>query len=415
MMSLRATFITAFKALRSNLGRSLLTILGIVIGIVAIVLVISLGRGAEHLILAEVQSIGGNTIIVRPGRQPQGPSDFADTVFADSIKQRDIEALLKPANVPNLKMVAPAVIVSGSVSYQENVYRPTTLGWTAQAMEDMFNISVDQGEYFSDDDIKQRTKVAVIGAKVKEELFGDSHAVGQFITIKDNKIRVVGVLPKLGQLSVFNADELVVLPYSTAQKDILGINHYQEVLTQAKPDADVKQVADDIRATLRETHGLTGDAKDDFFIMTQEDIIKRISTVSAALSAFLIAIASISLVVGGVGIMNIMLVSVTERTHEIGLRKALGATNQDIQRQFLIEAVILTGTGGAIGTFFALTLSFLITLVLRTNFGLNWPFQMPPSAFVLGIGVSTLIGLAFGIYPARQASRKDPITALRYE
>lgn len=415
MMSIRATINTALKALRANIGRSLLTILGIVIGIVAIVLVISLGRGAEQLILSEVQSIGGNTIIIRPGRQPQGPTDVAGTLFADSIKEKDIIALSKPANVPGLKSVAPAVIVPGGVSYHENVYRPTILGWTAQALTDIFNILADQGEFFSDEDIRQRAKVAIIGSKVKTELFGDSDAVGEYVTIKSQKVRVVAVLPKLGQLSVFNADELVVLPYSTAQKDMLSINYYNEIISQAKDGTDVRQVAADIRATLRESHGLTGDTKDDFFIVTQEDIIKSISTITQALSAFLIAIASISLVVGGVGIMNIMLVSVTERTHEIGLRKALGATNQDIQRQFLAEAIFLTGAGGAIGTLFALGLAFIITLVLRTQFQLNWPFELPVSAFVLGIGVSTLIGLVFGIYPARQASRKDPITALRSE
>lgn len=414
-MNLVSTFQTALRALSANIGRSLLTILGIVIGIVAIVLVVALGQGAQSLILSQIESIGGNTLIIRPGREPQGPTDAAETILSDSIRERDVAALSNKENVPGLASVDPAILVPGSVSYQSEVFRPTTLGWTAEGPGRFFTIYPDQGEMFSDEDVRSHAKVAVLGWRVKDELFGESDALGEFVRVSGQNFRVVGVFAKIGQIGVFNADELMIVPYTTAQKEVLGINHFHEILARAADGADITQTGDDIRATLRELHGITDPKKDDFFVLSQEDIVKRISTITNALTIFLVAIASIALVVGGVGIMNIMLVSVTERTREIGLRKALGATNSDIQRQFLLESVLLTGSGGVIGTLLAFSLAALVTFIVRTKFGLDWPFAFPLLGVLLGVGVATLIGLIFGIYPARRASRLDPIEALRYE
>jgi len=406
---------TAFHSLRTNLTRSLLTILGIVIGVMAIVLVVSLGQGAQGLILDQVKGVGANTIILRPGRAPSGPTDAAESILSDSIKEREIKALEKPENVSGILAVDPAVMVTGPVTYQDVSYRPTTLGWTATAIEEMFQIVPEEGSFFTEEDIAQRSKVAVIGSRVREKLFGQSDAVGEYIKIKGQNTRVVGVLPKRGQVSAFNIDEIVLLPYSTAQKDILGINYFQEIFIRVKDGADVDLAASDITATLRELHNISDPEKDDFFVMTQKDIVDRLSTVTQALTVFLAMIASISLVVGGIGIMNIMLVSVTERTREIGLRKALGATNSDIMRQFLLEAVILTVSGGASGTIIGIGLSFIISEILKTQFKLAWPFHLPLSAIILGIGMAGVVGLIFGIYPARKAADKDPIEALRYE
>jgi ABC-type antimicrobial peptide transport system permease subunit len=279
----------------------------------------------------------------------------------------------------------------------------------------MFQITPAEGTFFTEEDIIQRSKIAVIGSRVREKIFGQSDALGEYIKVQGQNMRVVGVLPKRGQVSAFNIDEIVLLPYSTAQKDILGIDHFFEVFIRVKDGADVDLAASDIRATLRELHNISDPAKDDFFVLTQKDIVDRLSTITQALTIFLAMIASISLVVGGIGIMNIMLVSVTERTREIGLRKALGATNSDIMRQFLIEAVILTISGGAIGTIIGVSLAFIISEVLKTQFNLAWPFQLPLSAIILGVGMAGIVGLIFGIYPARKAADKDPIEALRYE
>ena len=406
---------TAFHSLRTNLARSLLTILGVVIGVMAIVLVVALGQGAQGLIIDQVKGVGANTIILRPGRQPTSPESAAETILSDSIKQREVDALRNKINVPDVASVDPAVLVTGPVQYQEITYRPTILGWTSNALTEMFQITPSEGTLFSDDDILQRSRVAIIGSKVREKLFGSSDAVGEFIKIRNQSVRILGVLPAKGQVSAFNVDDLVLLPHSTAQKDILGINYFNEIFIRVKDGADVDLAAGDITATLRDLHNITDPEKDDFFVLTQKDIVQRLSTVTSALTIFLAMIASISLVVGGIGIMNIMLVSVTERTREIGLRKALGATNSDILRQFLLEAVILTVSGGASGTLLGIGLAFIASVILNTRFHLAWPFQLPLSAIILGVGMASVVGLAFGLYPAKKAAQKDPIEALRYE
>ncbi len=414
-MHISGTLKTAARALRANLGRSILTVLGIVIGIVAIVLVVALGEGAQSLILNEVQGIGANAVIVRPGRRPSGPTGIAETILSDSIKDRDIAALAKKQNVPNAASVDPAILVTGPVTYADNLFHAQTFGWTAQAIQELFNVSPEEGQFFTEEDIRQRAKVAILGSRVKDELFGESDAIGQFVKIKGQNMRVIGVFPKKGNLTVFNLDEVVLVPYSTAQKTLLGTNYYHEVFVRADKSENVDIVASDITATLRELHGITDPAKDDFFVTTQQDAVELIGTVTQVLTIFLVAIASISLLVGGIGIMNIMLVSVTERTQEIGLRKALGATNKDISQQFLLEAVILTVSGGIIGTALALSLSGLVAFVARSRFNINWPFSWPLDAIALGVGVAAAIGLLFGIYPARTAAKKNPIEALRYE
>jgi len=414
-MNFITTTKTAIRALRAHLGRSMLTILGIVIGVVAIVLVIALGQGAQDLILNQVQSIGSNTIIVRPGRQPTGPSDAADTILSDSLKQTDVTALLKPVNVPDLESVAPAVLVPSAIAHDNTLFRGTVLGWTPEALGQVFNVNPDRGAFFTADDVRQAARVIVIGNKVKEDLFGDSDALGEFVSVKGQKLQIVGILPPKGQVSAFNVDEIALIPYTTAQKTILGINHFHELFIRAKEGANVDTVVADIEATLRETHNITDPEKDDFFVVTQASVIATVKTVTQTLTIFLVAIASISLMVAGIGIMNIMLVSVTERTQEIGLRKALGATNRNILLQFLIESLILTSTGGIIGTTIAIAIAALVSYIAQTYFNIAWPFTLPLGAIFLGVGVSSAIGLLFGIYPARKAAAKNPIDALRFE
>lgn len=414
-MNLFTALKLAPTTLRANLGRSLLTMLGIIIGVAAVALVVTLGQSARGYILNQFEGIGANTIIVRPGRQPSGPTGFAETLLTDSLKDREVAALNQKDRVPGVTAIYPAVFVTGAVTFEERIYRPTMFGWSAAALTEILDIEAAEGELFSEDDIRDMAKVAVIGAKVKEELFGDSTAIGQFITVGSQKLRVVGVLAEQGQVSLFNVDEIVLIPTTTAQKLIRGISHYDELFVKTETAAEVDAVAEDIKTTLRELHNITDPEKDDFFVTTQAQAVGIVSTVTLALTVFLVAIAAIALVVGGVGIMNIMLVSVTERTGEIGLRKAVGATNRDILQQFLMEAVVLTVSGGIIGTIIAISVAIFVTLVVRNRFNLDWPFTFPWFAIFLGVGVSTAIGLAFGIFPARRAAKKDPIEALRYE
>ena len=403
---------TAFKSLRANRARALLTILGIVIGVTAIILVVSLGQGAQNLILDQIKSMGAKTIIVGAGREPKGPSD-AGQIFNDSLKKHDFELLSRRENTPSLKYVVPIVFGAASASYQSDTFNLTIFG-VSPTMEKIFDIPFKTGAFFTDEDVRARAKYVIIGSKVKKQLFGANDALGQVIKMKGYNFRVVGVIAERGQ-DIFNFDEAAIIPYTTAQDYVLGIKHFNRFITQASSELLINEAAQEIKLTLRESHNITDPSKDDFFIVTQVSIAATLSTITSALTIFLAAVAAISLIVGGIGIMNIMLVSVTERTKEIGLRKALGATYRDILMQFLLEAIILTGTGGILGVFTGALLSFGISYVIVNFAKLAWTFTFPISAALLGIGVSGLIGLVFGLYPARTAAKKSPIEALRYE
>ncbi|MEK7501707.1 MAG: ABC transporter permease [Patescibacteria group bacterium] len=404
---------TSLTGLATNRSRSSLTILGIVIGITAIMLVISLGSGAQALILGQVQGLGTNTIAVIPGREPTGPSDMG-FIFSDSLKPKDVVALSKKANVPGLKTIMPIVFSGGTASYKSNAYQVTIFGGT-ELLADIFDLKPDRGEFFTDDDITSRSDVVVIGSDVVKYLFENDNPIGQKMKIRGRNFRIVGTLPATGGGSLFNFDSMTLLPYTTAQDYLLGIKYYSRIIIQAENDAAVPSTAEDVKLTLRESHNITDPTKDDFTVQTQQDLANRLTTITSALTWFLVAVASIALFVGGVGIMNIMLVSVTERTREIGLRKALGATDRDILSQFLLEAVLLTAIGGIVGIILGASLAFITAIGLSQGLGVNWTFVFPWSGTVLGLGVSALIGLIFGGYPASQASKKSPIEALRYE
>lgn len=279
----------------------------------------------------------------------------------------------------------------------------------------IYNIEVDEGRSIDEDDIKSRADVVVIGSKIKEDLFESSEAIGEKIKIKNRNFKVIGTLAKKGQVSLVNFDDVAFIPWSTAQQYIFGIKHFQHILVEAESEEFVDKTAQDIKITLRNSHNITDPEKDDFSVGTQTEAIEQVGTIMNVLTMFLTAVAAISLIVGGVGIMNIMLVSVTERTHEIGLRKAIGATEKDILFQFLLEAIVLTIIGGIIGITIGAFFSFVTAFILSTVANLAWPFNFPISAALLGLGVSAVIGLIFGIYPARKAALKNPIEALRYE
>ena len=414
-MNINHNFKTAYNGLCSNKSRSFLTMLGIIIGIAAIILIVSIGKGAEQLILTQVEGMGADMIVIRPGQQPTGPSDIADTLFSESLTKGDIEALKKKNNVPDMVSIAPAVMITGSVSYRGETYRPTMFGWSAEFMSDMFNVYPERGVLFGEEDIEQLARVVVIGSKVERELFGEDNALGKKIKIRDQNFRVIGIFPEHGQAMFFNIDEIVLIPYSTAQTYLLGINHYHEVMLRiANPD-NIDRATYDIETTLRERHDISNPDDDDFFIESQQGVVDQIGTILSVLTLFLSSVVAISLVVGGIGVMNIMLVSVTERTKEIGLRKAVGATNDDILSQFLIESTMLTFVGGVIGILLGATLALLASIALTYALNDSWSFSFPVSAALLGVTVSAAVGIVFGLYPARKASKKSPIEALRYE
>jgi len=406
---------TATSGLRTHKSRSALTILGIVIGITSIMVVMSLGEGAQNLIIDQIQGqMGSKVIEIRPGRDPKGPTDFLSILFSDSLKQKDVDALNKKINLPNAVGVMPMVFSSESAVYGSETYQTTFYGMTELASH-MYNIVPGEGRFLSEEDVKSYADVVVIGNKVKQELFVNNEvALGQKIKIKGRNFKIIGILPEKGQgLVIF--DETIIVPYTTAQRYVLGKKYFQHIIVEADTEANVNKTAEDIKITLRNLHNITDPEKDDFSVGSQADALKTISSVMNALTIFLAAVAAISLIVGGVGIMNIMLVSVTERTKEIGLRKALGATDKEILIQFLLEAVILTAIGGLIGIILGSGLAILASSLITKFGGLDWQYTFPIDAAILGLVVSSLVGLAFGIYPARQAAKKSPMEALRYE
>lgn len=414
-MHLRSTISIAFKALIRNKSRSALTILGIVIGIASIMMIFTIGKGAESSILGELSGLGAETIVIRPGQEPSGPSDFADTLFSDSLTSADIVALQNPANVPTLESVSPGVVVPGSVSYGGETFTGITFGWSADMLEDAFNLYPETGSFFGEGEIKRKESVAIIGKKVERELFGNESALGKSIKIKGRNFRVVAIIPARGQLAFFNVDEMILIPWSTAQTYLLGIDHFHEVIVKATSPDVVDRTVRDIEATIREIHGITDPEKDDFFVVTQEGLVAEIEAILQVLTIFLAAVVAIALLVGGIGVMNIMLVSVTERTQEIGLRKAVGATKVHIRMQFLVEAVVLTLLGGIMGIIIGATLSAIIAFSITAFTPFEWSFAFPYLAAIIGTIGSVAVGLLFGIYPAAQAAKKNPIDALRYE
>lgn len=411
-MSLKHTIRTALQALAIHKMRSALTILGIVIGVSAIIIVMALGSGVQKLVLDQISGLGAESVVIRPG---ESLLDISNVLFSTSLKERDVEALRKKSNVPNIASIAPFVIVSESIEYRGETFHPTIFGGSVEFISKILDVFPEEGELYTDYDIDQNARVAVIGSELRVELFENQEAVGKNIRIRNQRFRVVGVFPKKGSLGGFNFDNMVMIPHTTAQRYITGTDVYNEIIVSADAAENVDKMVFDIIATLRETHEIDRGEKDDFNVQTQQNLIDQIELITSILTAFLAAVVAISLVVGGISIMNIMLVSVTERTKEIGLRKALGARQQDILRQFLFEAIILTALGGLIGILVGTLVALGASFALAQTIAPDWSFTFPISAALLGIAMSGGVGLIFGIYPANQAAKKSPIEALRYE
>ncbi len=394
-----------------------MTTLGIVIGISTVILVLSAGEGFRSLINAQVETLGTNTLFIQTRVPPTtknrasggsgGPQDVL--VAITTLKNRDLDDIKRIPNVVN-----DYGMVSGQkvVSYQNTSKAVIFYGASAER----FSIdkgTLKSGRFYTAAEETGAAQVVILGSNIADDLFGQNNPLDKLIRVGDLNFLVIGVYNPRGGLGG-NDDELMYIPLQTAQKKILGIDHLLFAAVQLKDMSVADATAEDIKSVLRHNHNITDPEKDDFSVQTQAEALGTFNTIFNGVTILLIAIAAISLIVGGVGIMNIMYVVVTERTSEIGLKKALGAKNADILNEFLIESILVTVLGGVLGILFGAFLGWVVSVIAK-SVGLVWQFSVPFYAIALGVGVSGGIGILFGVLPARQAAALDPITALQYE
>ena len=411
-MRLRDLTSTSIRSLQRNRSRSGLTVLGIVIGITAVILMLSIGQSAEGLILGQVAELGSDLVFAEPNSGSDGKSGPPDPFVAQSLDLDDVKELRKS---PFFDVVSP-VLASTVPAKHNEISDFLQLDGITQEYLDVFPADLASGRFIDETDVESYAKVVVLGKETAEDFFGDQDPVGERIELKRTSFRVIGVLEEQGTRFFQNLDSRIAIPITTAQRDILGVNYVNYI--SLKTNINVEDAKEEARFILRDTHDIDNPerdiTKDDFLISSQSDAEDVIGVVGSVLTILLSSIAAISLIVGGIGIMNIMLVSVTERTREIGLRKAVGAKEKDIMQQFLLESVLLTGFGGIIGVMLGVTFSTLSAKVI-SQYVDGWNAIVPPEAIVLAVVVSSAIGIVFGYYPAKRAAKLDPIEALRYE
>ncbi len=402
-MQFREIAASSTQALKSNLLRTALTVLGIVIGISSVILISSIGQGAVAFITDQLSVFGSNFFRVAAGEN--AISAFAGT--KNPITTQDAQAL-KDSSIPNLEHVVSISISTRNVTSGDQQTTTSIHGMDAEA-QFILKPELIYGEFLSSTDIQNATKVAVVGESIATDFFGpDSNPVGQSIRIDNTRFRIIGVSKAAGAFgSIFNNG--INIPVSTMNRDITGVDELLEIIISVKNKDQLNQTITDVEDFLREFRGIQDDEDNDFFAQSFADALDIITTITTLLTLMITGISGISLVVGGVGIMNIMLVSVTERTREIGLLKAIGARNQDILTQFIVESITLSLAGGFIGISLGLLGAFGISQLIHI------PFIVSPVAIITAASVSTLVGLIFGYYPARRAAGLDPITALRFQ
>lgn len=418
------SFRQAWRGLRNNPTRTTLTTLGIVIGIATVILVLSAGAGFRSFINAEIDQFGTNTAFIETRVPPStrdrnagaaasaANADFsrASSVAITTFKNRDIESVLR---LPNVQNAYGAVIGQQVVAYKNVTKNSFVFGASSARFQIDKGVLKEGRPYTLQEDVGA-AQVAILGSDIAKDLFGQDDPVGKLTRVGAYNFQVIGVYERRGSFGFSNDDEQVFVPLNTAQKKLLGIDYLLLGVVQMKDENRGDATAADIAQTIRANHGITDPAKDDFLVQTSAQGLETFNSILAGVTFLLIAVSAISLVVGGVGIMNIMYVVVTERISEIGLKKALGARHGDILFEFLIEAVLLTLAGGIIGILLGSGLGWTLSKVAQ-SFNFSWQFSVPLSAIILALGVASAIGLIFGVFPARRAAKLDPIEALRYE
>ncbi len=402
-MNFIETFGVSFEAILSNKVRSGLTMLGVIIGVMAVILLVSIGEGARVYITKELTGLGTNLLIITPGKtttrggfHPPSAGTVRKLSYDDSLALRRRAWLLTDA--------VPIVLGTGKIKYQ-NLGRDTMVIGTTPEFQRVRNLFVGIGSFVSQGDVDSKSKIVVLGTTVKEELFGEQSALGKVVMVSDARYRVVGVMQKKGTSLGWDIDDVVFIPVTSGQ-ELFDTDGLFEILASTPRAEDVNPAIAQIKDILIKRHA----HKEDFTIQTQGAMLSTMDTILEVLTAVLGGIAGISLLVGGIGIMNIMLVSVRERTREIGIRKALGARNRDIMAQFMIEAMTLSGAGGIIGIIIGVGLALIIPVFVEVL-----PTSVSLWSILMAFSFSAAVGVFFGVYPARKAALQDPIQALRYE
>lgn len=403
----------------ANKGRTVLTVLGIAIGIASVIIVYSAGEGIRGLLVDQLQSFGTNIIQteVKVPIGKKGSSGDTNSAMAiaagvqvTTLKIKDLEDVKK---LKNINGGYGAILSQEKVSYGNETRKASIFGVSADyARIDKAEIAA--GNFFTEEDDNSLAPVVVLGSKMKDKLFGDSDVLDRYITLRKTKFKVVGVMKSKGAVMGMDFDDYVYVPVKTLQKKIMGLDYLMYMVHEFKDASIVADTAEEIKYILRTNHEITDPNKDDFRVSTMEDMMKTLDTVMNAVTWLLLAIVVISLIVGGVGILNVMYVIVSERTAEIGLRKAVGANYNAIMIQFLVEAVLITLVGAVLGIAAGILLSWLIS-VGATAAGFHWAFSIPLEAFVVSLIFAFACGIFFGVYPAKRAASMDPIEALRRE
>lgn len=411
MRFLFSSIALAFQSLWRHKGRTLLTSLGILIGIASVIMVISIGGGAQSLILNQVRSIGSNLVSVIPGGQiDNGPPVAAFGITITTFTLEDVEALGK---VEHVVAVNPYAKGSGQISFGSATMDIFFNGVSSEYLV-VEDVAMEEGRFFTPLEDLSGDRVIVLGAEVAETLFGTSEPLGKDVRMEGKNFTVIGVLEARGVSGLQNRDDQVFIPFLMAQRELLGIHHVSLARIKVDDAANAETVIANAKELLRLRHHLDPGEENDFTIESLDNAISMLSTITNVLRFFLTSIAAVSLIIGGIGIMNILLISVTERTREIGLRKALGAPPARILQQFLVEAIVVTLIGGCAGIFIGTAISLAVALGAQ-HLGYDWDFVLSIPASLIAFGVSAFIGIVFGYYPARKAARLNPIEALRYE
>lgn len=413
-MKLSDPYKIAYQALSASRLRFFLTVLGIVIGVAAVILVMSAGASAQQLILGQVEAVGSNLLAILPGASEEdGPPALALGIVEKTLVNDDLEALRDRKNIPEITAAAGYVTGTAIADSEAESISVSYQGVSA-SLPDVETVKIAQGRFFFPDEDERLAHIIVLGSETAEKLFPNADPLGQTVSIKHIPFTVVGVLEKRGAVGISSTDDIIHIPLDTAQKELLGIKYLNYVRAKVGRAEDITRAKEAVYALMNQRHDIDPGQESDFSVRSLESTLDVLRSLTDVLKFFLVSIAAISLLVGGIGIMNSMLIAVNARVREIGLRKAVGARPGEIMFQFLIESVIVTLLGGLIGIAIGVGLAFIASLIIP-GLGYDWEFLVPFSSVGISFGVCFVIGMIFGLYPAWKASKVSPMEALRYE